>query len=363
MPTGKRARDLGLDLPGTPGPHNAITDVDGVLVGYSTLVSDGPVQVRTGVTAILPCGRNPEPQPVWAGQFSLNGNGEMTGTHWIHDGGYFVGPVCITNTHSVGIVHHAATRWIIDTYADSFHTKHLWAMPVVAETYDGMLNDINGQHVTADHVRQALDSAAGGAIAEGNVGGGTGMICYEFKGGTGTSSRRLELGAKTWTVAALVQANHGQRDWLSILGAPVGRAMKGDRLFERETGSIIVVLATDAPLSPLSLRHLARRASIGIGRHGTPGGNNSGDIFLAFSTANAGPVPSKQGALLETQHLNQEMLDPLYLAAVESVEEAVINAMLAADTTPSFRPRGLTCRAIDHGSLVEILDRYGRIRR
>jgi D-aminopeptidase len=359
----KRARDLGLDLAGTPGPNNAITDVDGVLVGYSTVVGDGPAQARTGVTAILPRGRNPEPQPVWAGQFSLNGNGEMTGTHWIHDGGYFVGPVCITNTHSVGIVHHAATRWMIDTYAGRFQTQHMWAMPVVAETYDGMLNDINGQHVTEDHARDALDSAAGGTIAEGNVGGGTGMICYEFKGGTGTSSRRLELGAKTWTVAALVQANHGQRDWLTILGAPVGREMTEDRLFEHEMGSIIVVLATDAPLSPLSLRHLARRASIGIGRHGTPGGNNSGDIFLAFSTANAGPVPSKPGAILETQHLNQEMLDPLYLAAVESVEEAVINAMLAAETTPSFRPRGLTCRAIDHGRLVEILDRYGRIRR
>jgi D-aminopeptidase len=359
----KRARDLGLDLSGTPGPNNAITDVDGVLVGYSTIVSDGPAQVRTGVTAILPRGRNREPQPVWAGQFSLNGNGEMTGTHWIHDGGYFVGPVCITNTHSVGIVHHAATRWIIDTYADSFHAEHLWAMPVVAETYDGMLNDINGQHVTADHARQALDSAAGGPIAEGNVGGGTGMICYEFKGGTGTSSRRVAIGSTNWTVAALVQANHGQREWLTILGAPVGREMTGDRLFERETGSIIVVLATDAPLSPLSLRHLARRASIGIGRHGTPGGNNSGDIFLAFSTAHAEPLQQKQAAFHNVRQINQEMLDPLYLAAVESVEEAVINAMLAAETTPSFRPRGLTCRSIDHGQLVEILDRHGRIRR
>ncbi len=359
----KRARDLGFDLPGTPGPNNAITDVAGVLVGYSTLKSDGPVQVRTGVTAILPRGRNREPQPVWAGQFTLNGNGEMTGTHWIQDGGYFIGPVCITNTHSVGIVHHAATRWIIDTYADSFRARHLWAMPIVAETYDGMLNDINGQHVHAEHAFEALESASGGAIAEGNVGGGTGMICYEFKGGTGTASRRVAIGDCDWTIAALVQANHGQRDWLTVLGVPVGRELRNDLRRERETGSIIVVVATDAPLSPLSLQHIARRASIGIGRHGTPGGNNSGDIFLAFSTANAGPMPQLQGAIQDMRQLNQEMLDPLYLAAVESVEEAVLNALLAAETTPTLRPPGRNCSAIDAVRLTEILARHGRVKR
>jgi D-aminopeptidase len=363
-----RARGLGLDLPGEPGLKNALTDVPGVLVGHTTIIDDsqqgyGVGPIRTGVTAILPRGRETRPRPVWAGQFSLNGNGEMTGVHWIHDGGYLVGPICITNTHSVGIVHHAATRWMLDHYAETFRERHLWAMPVVAETYDGTLNDINGQHVQAEHVLSAIESAGDGTPVEGNVGGGTGMICYEFKGGAGTASRRVTIGGETFTIGAQVQANHGQRDWLTILGVPVGREMRNDLLFRRECGSIIVVLGTDAPLVPLNLRHLAKRASIGIGRNGTPSGNNSGDIFLAFSTANTYDLPQLSSARMTFEYVNGELLDPLYLAAVETVEEAVINALVAAESMTTVRPRGLVCRAIDHDELRAILRRHGRLRR
>jgi L-aminopeptidase/D-esterase-like protein len=351
-----RARELGLRLAGTPGPCNAITDVPGVLVGYTTLQNNNlpNAQIRTGVTAILPRGKETTPQPVLAGQFTLNGNGEMTGTHWIHDGGYFVGPICITNTHSVGAVHDGATRWMLDHYREVFQEHHLWAMPVVAETYDGVLNDINGQHVTAEHAIQAIETASGGMISEGNVGGGTGMICYEYKGGTGTSSRTVPLGASTYTVGCLVQANHGIRDWLTILGQPVGLQLRDHLLFARENGSVIVMIATDAPLSPISLQHLARRASIGIGRHGTPGGNNSGDIFLAFSVANTHTLPQLAPPIQSYEFVNPEYMDPFYLAAVESVEEAVINALLAAESVPTFKPSGHICHAIDHGRLTEI---------
>lgn len=359
--TKPRARDLGLDFPGTPGLHNAITDIPGVLVGYTTLIDD-TAYIRTGVTAILPYGRDPAPHPVWAGQFSLNGNGEMTGVHWIHDAGYFTGPVCITNTHSVGMVHHATTRWMIDTYGEAFGDEYIWAMPVVAETYDGVLNDINGQHVQTEHVMAAIEGAMGGIPAEGNVGGGTGMICYEFKGGTGTSSRRVNLAGEDYTVGALVQANHGIREWLTILGVPLGRYMKEDLLKPKESGSIIVVIGTDAPLSPLSLQHLARRASIGIGRHGTPSGNSSGDIFLAFSTANKRELPQLGPAKQSFKFINNEVLDPCYLAAVESVEEAVVNAMVAADTMTTMKPAGLTCRAIDHDALRDVMRRHGRLK-
>jgi len=362
-----RARDLGLDFPGEPGPKNALTDVPGVLVGHTTLIDDskdgyGVGPVRTGVTAILPRGRESVPRPVWAGQFSLNGNGEMTGTHWIHDAGYLIGPICITNTHSVGMVHHAATRWMLDAYEEVFRREHLWALPVVAETYDGLLNDINGQHVQPEHVRKAIETASDGPPAEGNVGGGTGMICYEFKGGSGTASRRLTIDGEAFTVAAQVQANHGQRDWLTILGVPVGREMRNDLLFARESGSVIVVLGTDAPLAPLNLRHLAKRASIGIGRHGTPSGNNSGDIFLAFSTANACDLPQLSSAKTTFEYLNAERLDPLYLAAVEAVEEAVVNALVAAESMTTVKPAGLVCRAIDHDELRTIMRRHGRLR-
>jgi len=348
-----RGRELGIPFPGTPGKFNAITDVPGVEVGLQTRIEgsgelvQGKGPIRSGVTAILPRGRCSEPQPVWAGMYALNGNGEMTGTHWIRDGGYFVGPVCITNTHSVGIVHHAATKWIIETYANLWQSEHLWAMPVVAETYDGVLNDINGQHITSEDALEALNSAVSGHIAEGNVGGGTGMICYEFKGGTGTSSRCLELDSEAFVIGALVQANHGLRPWLTVLGHPVGKLMQENRLMEQEHGSIIVVLGTNLPMAPHQLQRLAKRAAIGIGRGGTPGGNNSGDIFLAFSTANRGSLPQKAGTLINLDMINDELLDPVYMAATESIEEAIINAMLAANDMTTLKPPGLTCKAID----------------
>jgi len=232
-----RARDLGLPFPGQIGPNNAITDVPGVQVGFTTL-TDPAKGIRTGVTAIVPRQDQGSPKPVWAGQYALNGNGEMTGTHWINDAGYFIGPICITNTHSVGMVHHGATRWIIDRYRDYFTNEHAWAMPVVAETYDGVLNDINAQTVTAKHTVEALNNARSGPVPEGSVGGGNGMICYEFKGGTGTSSRQVAVGDETYTVGTLVQANHGIRPWLNILGKPVGKILTEGRLMERESGSI-----------------------------------------------------------------------------------------------------------------------------
>jgi len=369
QPTTVRARDLGLDFPGTPGARNAITDVTGVEVGFETMErGEGPLRpghgpVRTGVTAILPRGRDPVPRPVWAGQYVLNGNGEMTGSHWVKDGGYLVGPVCITNTHSVGMVHHAAVRWMLDAYGEYFRDRHLWAMPVVAETYDGVLNDINGQHVTADHARRALDAAASGPVAEGNAGGGTGMICYGFKGGTGTASRIVSIDGESFAVAALVQANHGTRPWLSVLGVPVGRHLGEDVVgFGNELGSIIAVIATDAPLLPHQLDRLARRGAIGIGRGGSPGGNGSGDLFLAFSVANRAELPQLSPPRLTMEHVNDEQLDELYLGCVEAIEESVVNALVAARDMTTLRPPGRVCRAIDHGRLVEVMRRYGRAR-
>lgn len=345
-----RARDLGLPFQGQTGPNNAITDVPGVTVGFTTL-TDPAKGMRTGVTAIIPRQDTGTPRPVWAGQYALNGNGEMTGTHWINDAGYFVGPICITNTHGVGQVHHGATQWMIERYGDYFQTEHAWAMPVVAETYDGVLNDINALHVTADHAIAALEAAESGPVAEGSTGGGNGMICYEFKAGTGTSSRQVELGGETYTIGALVQANHGIRPWLTVLGKPVGKAMMEDRVVEKETGSIIVVLGTDAPLSGLSLKQIAKRAAIGVGRGGSPGGNGSGDIFLAFSVANERPMPSQDKALIEKLELNSNLLDPLYLAAVEAVEEAVVNALVAGQDCVTVKPKGQICKAIDTGKL------------
>ena len=347
-----RARDLGLPFLGLTGPFNAITDVAGVRVGFCTL-TDPAKHMRTGVTAILPREDHGRPVPVWAGQFTLNGNGEMTGTHWINDAGYFAGPVCITNTHAVGAVHHGATRWMIDTYAAHF-AGHAWAMPVVAETYDGALNDINALHVTPDHALAALRSAASGPVAEGSVGGGNGMISYEFKAGTGTSSRRVSVGGATYTVAALVQANHGLRRYFTVLGKPVGALMPEGAMISRETGSIIVVLATDAPLSSLSLRHLARRAAIGVGRGGTPGGNSSGDIFLAFSTANPASMPQASDAIVTRTELNGEVIDPLYLAAVQAVEESVVNAIVAGEDVATFKPAGGVCKGIDTARLAAL---------
>ena len=356
--TKPRARELGLPFPGIPGPLNAITDVAGVEVGFCTL-TDPARSMRTGVTAILPR-PGATPQPVWAGQYALNGNGEMTGSHWINDAGYFLGPVLITNTHGVGAAHLGATRWMIAHYADNFRDEHAWAMPVVAETYDGVLNDINALHVTPDHAIEALNARASGPVAEGSTGGGNGMIAYEFKGGTGTSSRRVPIGGQDYIVAALVQANHGIRPWLTILGRPIGRLMPEGAFRSAEMGSIIVILATDAPLSGLALRQVAKRASIGIGRGGTPGGNNSGDIFLAFSTANPGPIPLFAAPVLSKQELNVEHLDPIYLAAVEAIEEAVVNALVAGEAVATFKPAGHLCPAIDTTRLRAIFADAGK---
>ncbi len=355
-----RARQLGLPFPGVTGQHNAITDVPGVLVGYQTIINHDPVSpARTGVTAILPHGYQTEPQPVWAGSYALNGNGEMTGTHWIQDGGYFCGPIMLTNTHAIGITHHATVKWMVEQYQSEWQQHHLWAMPVIAETYDGVLNDINAMHVTEQDALCALQNATGGNIAEGCVGGGTGMIAYGFKGGTGTASRVVDVEGETYTVAALVQANHGVRPWFKVLGAPIGRYLTDDDLMEqKEMGSIIVVLATDAPMLPHQLKRMAKRAAIGIGRNGSPGGNNSGDIFLAFSTANRQPLPQLSPSYTNMTCLNDERFDEFYLAAVESVEESVVNAMLAAEDTPTFKPAGLNVKAIDPQQLLSLVDRF-----
>ncbi|MFO1036690.1 MAG: P1 family peptidase [Geminicoccaceae bacterium] len=361
-----RGRELGLPFPGETGPHNAITDVPGLEVGLTTIVrGDGPLvtgqgPVRTGVTAILPLGSAADLEPVWAGMFALNGNGEMTGTHWIKDGGYLTGPVCITNTHSVGIVHHACVRWMIRRYA-AVTERHFWAMPVVAETFDGVLNDVNGLHVTEEHALAALDGAKSGPVLEGNVGGGTGMIAYEFKGGTGTSSRRVRTGGGEGTVGVLVQANHGRRESFTVLGVPVGRHTDGPDIWRRETGSIIVVVATDLPLLPHQLGKVARRAALGIGRAGTQGGNSSGDIFLAFSTANRMPLPEFGPSRWRLESLSDEAIDPVYQATVEATDEAVINAMLAAEPMTTLRPPGLIVPALDGQVVVDLLRRAGRI--
>ena len=365
-----RGRQLGLPFEGETGEFNAITDVPGVLVGSKTLISgslpmiQGKGPIRTGITSILPKGFNKEPQPIWAGMHALNGNGEMTGSHWIKDGGYFIGPICITNTHSVGITHHASIKWIINHYKEYWSKNHLWAMPVVAETYDGVLNDINGQHVTESDVTEAIKKAKPEEVQEGNCGGGTGMICYEFKGGTGTSSRMINIEGEKFTIATLVQANHGIRPWLNILGVPVGKHLDNDRLksvFENnELGSIIVIIATDAPIMPHQLRRMAKRAALGIARGGSPGGSNSGDIFLAFSTANSKLIPQLSKSKLQFEYINDEVFDDIYLSIVQSVEESVINAMLAADDMETIRPEGFICKAINYEDLIKIMKKYGK---
>lgn len=364
--TRRRGRELGLQFQGCTGTWNAITDVPGVAVGYSTLITgNGPLKVgegpvRTGVTAILPHGHARELRPVWAGIHALNGNGEMTGSHWIRHAGHFSGPICLTNTHSVGTVHAATTKWMIRHHAEDFLTDHVWAMPVVAETYDGVLNDINGQHVREEHVMQALDTATTGPLAEGNVGGGTGMVAYEFKGGTGTASQIVQLGGKDYTVGVLVQANYGLRDWLTVLGVPVGRQFREDRMYEHEQGSIIAVIATDIPLLPNQLERLAQRGGIGICRSGSPGGNGSGDIFLALSTANSFTRRELAAGPRHLASVPDEWLDPVYLAAVNAVDEAVINAMLAAEDMTCLKPRkSHVCKAIDPQRLMELMPREG----
>ena len=363
VPARPRGRDLGLPFPGRPGKWNAITDVPGVAVGYATLIEgNGPLRVGqgpvlTGVTMILPRGHEDRIHPVWAAAYSLNGNGEMTGTHWMQEAGQFAGPIAVTNTHSVGMVHHALCRWIGERHEPG-NGAYSWALPVVAETYDGYLNDINGQHIAAEHVFSAIESAAGGPIAEGNVGGGTGMICYEFKGGTGTASRVVRVNGAEYTIGALVQANHGIRPWLSVLGVPVGAKLDGDRLWPREQGSIIAVVATDAPLLPIQLQRVAKRIGIGVGRTGTPSGDNSGDIFLAFSTANRDTAPGPDG-LCRMSFLPHRALDEVFLGAVEAVEEAIVNALVAAETMTGRDEH--VVKAIDHGELCAVMRAHGRL--
>lgn len=362
-----RARELGLPFMGTPGAFNAITDVPGVEVGYFTRcdAGDHPHAARTGVTVVFPCGRAQPDRSVWAGQFSFNGNGEMTGTHWIHDAGYFTGPVAITNSHGVGMVHHGMTRWMIDK-VPAMRSEHHWYLPVVAETYDGGTSDINGLHLTAEQTCEALDSARTGPLEEGNVGGGTGMLCYEFKGGTGTSSRRVRIDGQDWTVGVLVQANFGLRDELQVLGVPVGRLWPEDAPLtaqgRKETGSVIVVVATDAPLNPLQLRRLAKRASLGIARTGSTGGVNSGDLMLAFSTANARRWASADrhhgAALKQLGYFEDNLTDALHRATALATEEAVVNAMLAARDMSGLKPAGTVFKAIDPERLLREMGQF-----
>jgi D-aminopeptidase len=356
-----RARDLGVPFDGTPGSLNAITDVKGVEVGHTTLISgEGPLKVgvgpvRTGVTAVLPRGKNSR-DAVFAGWFSLNGNGEMTGSHWVEDSGFLDGPIMITNTHSVGVVRDAVIQWKVKR-GESDMEGYWWSLPVVAETWDGYLNDINGFHVKAEDAIHALESAAGGPVAEGSVGGGTGMICNEFKGGIGTSSRVISAKEGGYTVGVLVQCNYGEREQLRIAGIPVGREISAPKVWDNDTGSIIVVVATDAPLIPTQLKRLARRVSLGLGRNGSYSGDGSGDLFIAFSTANPRAISPK--GIQKVAMLPNARLDPLFLATVQATEEAVVNAMVAADTMTGANNH--TVIGLPHEKLREVLKKYNRL--
>lgn len=367
-----RARDIGIPFEGTTGEYNAITDVKGLEVGYSTIISGngdnilGQGPVRTGVTAIFPRGKSSKFSPVFANWYSLNGNGEMTGTTWITESGFLETPIMITNTNSVGEVRQAVLKWFVET--DWYGGEEWWyTYPVVAETYDGFLNDIYGFHVKEEHVLEAIDNASGGRIAEGNVGGGTGMMCLGFKGGTGTSSRLVKIKDSTYTIGVLVQANFGSKHSLKIAGVPLGLEL-ADTLNnelklppqsyrEQGDGSIIVVLATDAPLLPHQLKRLVHRVPLGIGNTGGIGTNGSGDIFIAFSTAN--PDAFNRDGFSEITFLPNDLMNPLFEATVQSVEEAIINAMLAAETMEGIN--GNTSYALPHDLLIRILKRYNRL--
>ena len=376
-----RARDLGIQFQGAnPGPLNAITDVAGVEVGMTTLISgegklvEGKGPVRTGVTAILPRGRKFD--PVFAAHHILNGNGDMTGTHWVQESGFLETPILITNTGSVGVVRDAALGWMNRNKYFSPLIGHVWfAYPLVAETYDGVINDMYGFHVKPEHVTAALDSAKSGPVAEGNVGGGTGMSCLGFKCGTGTASRRVVVGPTTHTLGVLVQANFGGRNQLTISGVPVGREIKGaemkfgvtgdaaganraDEEARAGRGSIIAIAATDAPLTPNQLRRIAQRISLGIGRTGGTGGNGSGDIFLAFSTANPGAF--RRGGSSTIQMMSNDDMNGLMDATVDATEEAIINALIAARTMTGAN--GTTIYGIPHDQVRDILRKYNRLK-
>jgi D-aminopeptidase len=357
-----RARALGVPFDGNPGPLDAITDVKGVEVGDTTLirgegklvVGQGPV--HTGVTVIFPRGRS-DAEPVYAGWFSQNGNGEMTGTTWVEESGFLEGPVAITNTHSVGLVRDSVIAWSVKSGRLALQP---WSLPVVAETWDGYLNDINGFHVQQADVFSALDGAKGGPVLEGNVGGGTGMVCYGFKGGDGTASRVLSADAGGYTVGVLVQCNCGRRPQLTIAGVPVGKlipAPPAQATLQSEVmgdvGSIIIVVATDAPLLPTQLKRLARRATMGLAHTGSISGNSSGDIFIAFSTANHGA--DKEPGPNSILTVSNERISPLFQATVEATEEAIVNAMVAAQTMTGVD--GHTVEALPHDKLTELMRR------
>jgi D-aminopeptidase len=360
--TKPRARDLGVPFDGTPGPLNAITDVKGVEVGHTTLISgDGALKVgigpvRTGVTAVLPRGKTSN-DAVFAGWFALNGNGEMTGTTWVEDSGFLDGPVMITNTHSVGVVRDAVIAWKVKSGTPD-KEGYWWSLPVVAENWDGYLNDVNGFHVKPEHVFHALDGAHDGPVEEGNVGGGTGMVCYEFKGGIGTASRVVEAKYGGYTVGVLVQCNYGVRSQLRVAGLPLGKEIPEHAVFpDEDVGSIVVVVATDAPLIPTQLRRVAKHVSLGLARNGGYSGDGSGDIFIAFSTANASAA-SPDG-IRQIAMLPNEKLDPIFLATVQATEEAVINALVAAETMTGVD--GHTAIALPHDGLREVLKKYNRL--
>jgi D-aminopeptidase len=364
-----RARDLGIPFDGSPGPLNAITDVAGVIVGHTTLISgsgklkvgEGPV--RTGVTAVLPRGLDSMTNPVFAGWFTQNGNGEMTGTTWVEESGFLEGPVMITNTHSVGVVRDATIKWRV-AHGAAGPDAYWWSLPVVGETWDGWLNDVNGFHVKPEHVFHALDSARSGAVEEGSVGGGTGMICNGYKGGIGTSSRRLQAADGGYTIGVLVQCNYGTRDNLRIAGINVGREIPVPEPYAfvpsdvAELGSIIVVVATDAPLLAHQLKRLARRVTLGLGRNGSISGNESGDIFIAFSTANTG-AGAEQKNVVDLKMLPNDALDPVFRATVEATEEAIVNAMVAARDMVGVDDHRVV--ALPHTELRAVLKKYGRL--
>jgi len=368
--TKPRARDLGVPFDGVPGQFNVITDVKGVEVGYVTLISgDGKQSVRTGVTAILPQGKNFNGR-VFAAWHTLNGNGEMTGTTWVDESGGLGSPIMITNTHSVGIVRDAVIEWGARRFPGEGYSGD-FSLPVVAETWDGFLNDINGFHVKKEHVFEALEKAAAGRLAEGNVGGGTGMMSHGFKGGTGTSSRVLEARFGGYTIGVLVQANYGARQLFSVAGVPVGKEIKDltpvagkenvgliSKSNEEGAGSIIVVVATDAPLLPHQLKRLVKRVSLGIGNVGGRGENSSGDIFIAFSTANTAEF-SKSEEVANLKMLPNEKINQLFWATAQATEESIINAMVAAETMKGVG--GNTAFALPHDRLKEVLKKYNRL--
>ena len=366
-----RARELGIPFDGRPGPYNAISDVQGTLVGHVTIISgEGPLvvgqgPVRTGVTAVLPRGHDND--PVFAGWYSLNGCGEMTGTAWVEESGFLQGPLMITNTHSVGVVHDAVIAWIRrQPTFDPGDPRTFWSLPVVAETYDGGLNDINGFHVREQHAFAALDAAVSGPVAEGNAGGGTGMVCHGFKGGIGSASRLVTCGEETYTLGVLVQANHGSREQLTIAGAPAGREISdllpiwneapSGGLIGEGSGSIIVIVATDAPLLPHQLKRLARRVPLGIGKVGGIGHNYSGDLFIAYSTANPGAAGLD---LSQLTMLSNQFISPLFQATIQATEEAIVNALIAAETMVGIN--GNTVYALPHERLLKVLTQYGRL--